>query len=461
VSHVTEADIQQLVAGRLGAEERRRAIRHLLSSCPECLAKLAVFAVALEEEREPADPADPADIVVLTAADEAVWDGVFDRALSAATRRAERAWEERAWRDRFLADVRSRGLGFDGIVDAIDEDMPGRARVEALLALSFEARYRSPREMLLLAVGAQVAAVNLGKDKEQGVYSAAELADLRAQAWAELANAHRVCEDLEAADAAVAIAAAWQSRGSGDLSLLARILDVRASIRTDERRLDEASSLLDRVHDLYLQIGETHLAGRALVKKGISIHYDDRAAEAIPVLRRGLSLIDSRGDLQLFATGYQCLLDAMVSNGDFRAARRLLFESGLRLSFADEPLNLLKLDWLEGRILAGLGNLALAEKTLAAVHDGFLDVGLDYEAALVGLERAAVLLQLGRSAEVEELAAEALATFRALDVSREAWRAVRFLQEALQQRVATADLVRQVLGFLQRLERKPYLRFAP
>src|SRR5436305_282340 len=181
VSHVTEADIQQLVAGRLGAEERRRAIRHLLSSCPECLAKLAVFAVALEEEREPADPADPADIVVLTAADEAVWDGVFDRALSAATRRAERAWEERAWRDRFLADVRSRGLGFDGIVDAIDEDMPGRARVEALLALSFEARYRSPREMLLLAVGAQVAAVNPGQDKQQGGSSAAERADLRAQ----------------------------------------------------------------------------------------------------------------------------------------------------------------------------------------------------------------------------------------------------------------------------------------
>jgi tetratricopeptide (TPR) repeat protein len=369
--------------------------------------------------------------------------------------------EDNSWRDRILARLGGRGLSFEEIADAIPEEMPGRARVEALMALSFEARNRKPKDMLLLASSAQIAADNLGKEaQERDRYTAAEMADLQARAWVELANAYRVCEDMVNAERALAHAASRHMAGTGDPRLIARLLDIQASLRTDQRRLDEALRLLDRVHDLYLDTGDTHLAGRALVSKGIGIHYDGSPAEAIEVLQQGLSMLDTQRDAQLLATGQQALLDALATNGQFREARRLLLESGLRQIFAADPINLLKLRWVEARIFAGLGKPRRAEKILAEIQAGFLGANLKYEAALVSLERAEVLLQLGHAAEVETIAEEALAIFEALHVKQEALRAVRFLHEACRQKAATSDLVRQVIGFLQRLERKPYLRFA-
>jgi len=170
-------------------------------------------------------------------------------------------------------------------------------------------------------------------------------------------------------------------------------------------------------------------------------------------------MLDGQKDPQLLATGRQALLDAMATNGEFEEAMRLLFQCNLHAAFAGEPLNLLKAAWLEGRILAGLGEAQDAEQTLSRVEDGFLRAGLEYEAALTSLERTGVLLQLGRVTEAEDLAEEALETFRAMDVGREALRAVLFLREAWRQRTVTAGVVREVVRFLERLQRKPYLRF--
>jgi hypothetical protein len=172
-------------------------------------------------------------------------------------------------------------------------------------------------------------------------------------------------------------------------------------------------------------------------------------------------MLDAQRDPQLLATGQQCLLDAMASAGKFREARQLLLQSGLRHTFAQEPLNLLKLRWLEGRIFAGLGKSLRAEQVLSEVEDGFFGAGLEYEAALVGLERAGVLLRQGRADEVDAVVEEALETFRALQVDREALRAVQYLRESCGQKIATADLVRRVVDFLQKLQSKPYLRFVP
>ena len=79
----------------------------------------------------------------------------------------------------------------------------------------------------------------------------------------------------------------------------------------------------------------------------------------------------------------------------------------------------------------------------------------------MGLERAGVLLRQGRTDEVDAVVEEALEIFLALQVSREALRALRYLRESCAQKAATADLVRRVVDFLQKLKSKPYLRFVP
>jgi tetratricopeptide (TPR) repeat protein len=337
--------------------------------------------------------------------------------------------------------------------------MPARAAVDALLALSFEERARDPWRMFQLADAARLAALSLPLADDAADYTPSERADLQARIWGELANAYRVNEEMPKAEHALARAEKVRTAGSGDLLLSARLLDIEASLRTDQRRYDEAHSLLDLVIELYKEVGETHLAGRALISQGSGLFYDGKAREAAALYRQALPLLDPRRDAHLLANAQQALLDAMTANGEYGEAAALLLKSGLREAFADEPVSFLKVRWLEGRIFAGLGKLERAATALGDARESFLDHGLDYEGALIGLEYASVLLQQGRLADVEELATEALEIFEMLEIQPEAVRAVAYLRKVCVARKATADLVREVVSFLQRLERRPGLRF--
>ncbi len=450
--HVSEEEISLLVSGHLKGADRLRVLRHLLSACPACLERSAPYKALLQGEPAPDLPE----------AATKVYEAVLDGALAAASRYAARLAEDRRWSERLLKKIRERKItGYRGIIDSIDRKMPLRAKVEALLALSFEARYRDPEEMRSLAEMAAYAASCMAKAKPGERLPQVEIADLNARALTELANACRVSEDTARAEETLSAAEDCRLLGTGDPLLKARRLDVLASLRSDQRRLDEAVAHLDRVHEIYLKEGETHLAGRALISKGINIHYDDRPREASAWYRKGISLLDAARDPELRLTADYSLFHAVVSCGEYREGRRLLLESGLRQAFADEPLKLLKLRWLEGIIFAGLSKLVRAEHVFSEVEDGFLAAGLEYEASLVSLERAGVLVKQGRMAEVDAIVADVMETFEALQVNPEAVRALVYVQEFCAQKAATADLIRRVVDFLQKLQSKPYLRFVP
>jgi tetratricopeptide (TPR) repeat protein len=177
------------------------------------------------------------------------------------------------------------------------------------------------------------------------------------------------------------------------------------------------------------------------------------------MLREAVGLIDPVRDPQLLTIARQHFLFSLTANGEFAEAAELYLRSGLREAFAGEPLNRLKVRWLEARLHAGLGKVRRAENAFAEVHSGFLAAGVDYEGALAGLEYAGILFEQGRFNEVEDLAAEALETFELLAIGAEAVKAVRALHNAFVARRATQALVREVVQFLERFDRRPYLRF--
>lgn len=449
MSHVTDQDLRLFVEGRLDASSRHRVLSHLLSNCPVCREKTAPL---LEPEDSFAPP--PSTI------EESTYDDVLDRCRAMLSDVEVRVLAEHDASACFLAQVRSLDLTAQEILDRADAAMPNRACIAVLLALSFEERARNPGKMLELALAAQTVLSMLVRSREESSrYAPTEIADLQARTWGELGNAYRVNENHPASERALMEAATARAAGSEDPMLLARLLDIEASLRTDLRQFSEAYRLLDLVHGLYRQVGETHLAGRALISRGIGLHYDGYWEEAVAMLRQASTMLDGDRDPHLLATCRQALLDAMAANGDYAAAAELLLRSGLREAFAGEPLNLLKVRWLKGRIYTGLGKLQRAATALEEARQGFLAVGVDYEAALVNLELAGVLAQQGRLDEVEELAAEALETFEILDIGVEAVKAVRCLQEAFLAKQATLALVRDVVHFLERLDRHPHLRF--
>ncbi|HEY2737959.1 MAG TPA: hypothetical protein VGK45_06100, partial [Thermoanaerobaculia bacterium] len=337
------------------------------------------------------------------------------------------------------------------------------AWLETILAISFDLRYRDPQQMRFLAWAAVDAAKYFGTaEVNRGRYTPAQLADLRIRALTELANAERIIHQYKDAENALCEAAELAEQGSGDPLLVGRIVDVHASLRMDERKLGDALDLLGHLHRHYSACGETHLAGRALISKGMALHYDDRPREAIESYRQGLAAIDPQRDPKLVDRTNHDLLTALVEAGEFQQARRLHLKSGLAQAFADDELNLLKLRWVEGKIFAGTGKLQKAEQIFTEVQEDLQQRGREYDSVAVGLELAGVLLrQGGREAEVEELAEEALETLKDLPVSNEAVRAVRYLRDACRQRLATAETVRQVVSFLKRDEHQIGLRFEP
>jgi hypothetical protein len=310
----------------------------------------------------------------------------------------------------------------------------GMRLCRALIARSEVLRHEDARKMVESAELACFVADNLDVDR----YGALAIADLQARALAELANAHRVADNLPAAEALMVRALRIAELGSGDTFLLARLLDITASLAHERRQFAEALTLLDAVHALYAERGDTHRAGRALLSKGLYAGYAGDLETGLLLLLEGLLWIEPGRDPYLVTAGVHNLIWLLADDGRTEQAARLL---ELARPACYGMLNALKQRWLEGRIAAGLGRDEAAIALLSQVQTGFHEAGLGYCAAQVGLDLAALQLAQGESDAVFRLLGEALATFTGLRVGRDGTATLLLLAEAIERRWVTSALI--------------------
>jgi tetratricopeptide (TPR) repeat protein len=386
----------------------------------------------------------------------AAYDAPLSRAIAATTAFAGRFRKERAKLERYLAEIAGRPEAVLDISWQRSASLRGLPLVEALLAASAAVRYRDPHLMWSLALLAKGAAEAL----DPGRYPAALLADCQARAWAELANAERVADNFDAAETALSEAKRLLLGGSGEPLSVARVVDVEASLRTAQRKLPQAVSLLEGLCRTYREIGERHLTGRALISLGQCIYYGGDAAKAAAYLAEALSLFDQERDAQMAATARKNYLLFLADSGQFLRASELLLRSGLREAFQNEPLTLLRLRWVEGKIFAGLARLDRAVQAFEEVHAGFVERSLHYDAALAGLDLAEALLRQDRTARVRQIATETYETLKSLGIQGEALRALDFLNQAAARDRVTLPKVQSVRRFLALAEWQPQLKFA-
>lgn len=438
--HLTPEQCDRLVRGKLPSGELRSALLHLLHGCARCSAE---FGALLDlAEGSPAALTAGGKEIVLPGSER--YDAAIDRAFAVARRHHARLARERARVRKGLTPYLVSPGGLATFLGRHARRGEGWALCEVLIEASQESRYDDPRHCLLLALLAKTAAERLSATR----YGLAAVKDLQADAWAELGNAYRITDRLQEAIEAMDAALAKWEEGTGDPLLLARILDLTASLYRSQRLFSEAQELLERVHRLYLAVGEDHLAGRVLVNLAISANYGGDAPEALRLLRQAVSLIDSCRDPKLAMIAKQNLLGHLVDCGEFREARRLLLTSGLRAALGSDRLNLAKLRWYEGRIAAGLGDLNRAEAAFLQTREQFTGLDLPYKAALVSLDLATVWLRQGKARQVSSLVEEILATFRALRIGREAVASLILLSEACRLNRVTVGLVQEVVSFL-------------
>ncbi len=411
-AHPSEDQLERFLADRLAPAGQERVARHLLAGCGVCSRKLIAQA-----------PDPMLDRAGENRRQKNARDFLRDRVLKVALEQESRWRTDEKKLARSLVLLRESPRGYDGLTFRQVQALHGPPLVEALLQRSFELRYRDPKGMRWLAYNAVKAAESLRAESHDPLFRF----DLQARAWAELGNAYKVCDEYAEAEAAFRQARALFRQGSGDLRLLARLATLEASFRSTQRRLAEAHELFEGIYRIYLQLEDPHLAGLTLISKGICSHYEGRSRHAVESLRAGLSLTDPDRDEPSVSAGLQSLVTTLAGCGEYRQAGEVLLKSGLRQAFAEDPLNLLRLRWSEGKILAGIRNISRAEHALLGVHAGFLDLGQEAEVAFVGLDLIPVLLQQGKSQAAREVARMAYGRFRDLGIHQEAAKARRYL----------------------------------
>src|SRR5688572_1350950 len=94
-------------------------------------------------------------------------------------------------------------------------------------------------------------AVAVSQELDTRRYGIGLVNDLKARAWACLAEVLRNQADLRAADGALVVAEALLAIGTGDVFEEARLFEIKALVRRDQRRIDEAHGLLDDAIAVY------------------------------------------------------------------------------------------------------------------------------------------------------------------------------------------------------------------
>lgn len=440
--HPDRETLQAFLRSGLPAEQTRAVLRHLASGCRRCQEAMEPYATAMFQPGLQEEPELTPEL-----------DAAYDAAIASACTRILSQHNELIARQELARKVSTLLRG------APLPESPGFWTVdllEALLEKSRELRYDDPEGMLRLARLAQQAADRL----DPAAHGVPETFELRARAWAELANAWRVQGNLPQAGEAMARALELGQEGTGSPVFRARLAELRASLLCDQRRFPEAFRLLDEAHALYLGMNDAHHAGRVLIIKGLYTGYRGDPGQSLPFLAEGLAGIDRERDPRLVFHALHNTLLFRVELGQLEEAQRQI--QRMRPLYARASSNeRTRLRIIEGKIAAGLGDLAQAEQLFVETRRSVDAAGLGYLAALVSLELAAVWLRQGRRDEARGLVAELVTVFRSIGVEREAMAALALLGEAASKDQSTLELLALISGALRQLHGGPGLLAGP
>jgi tetratricopeptide (TPR) repeat protein len=302
-------------------------------------------------------------------------------------------------------------------------------------------------------------AVTVAEELDTTSYGPSLVQDIHGRAWAAVGSVLRVTSDLRSADEAFLMAEILVGQGSGDALEEAGVLELKAALRRDQRRLSEAHRLLDDVISIYRQYRDFHLVGRAFVQKGEIHGAVGELEQAVLWLRKGLSLIDPVRDRRLELAARHSLMLYLQESGRHQEAWFML--KATRGEFRQHGGELLnsRLRWLEGKIQQALGLTEEAEAALVEARRSFIAHGIGFDAALVSLDLASLYAQLGRAAEMRAIAEEMMPIFQSRDVHREAIAALIVFQQAVQMERVSSNLLREIGHYLQRARHDYKLRF--
>ena len=275
-------------------------------------------------------------------------------------------------------------------------------------------------------------------------------------AWAHVGNARRVRDRPEPTRRSLSPKAAGEPdhRMIQASSMKPDYIGMEASLRIEQRLLSEGLSLLNRA---LMASPREDERDRLLIQKARTLEFLDQYEEAISILSQmspGCETNDLRlGWLQRFTW-----MANLCHLGKHQEAEMMLPKLRALTISLDNGLDAIRLRWLEGRILAGLGRRKEGIEILSGVSDEFTSLGIAFDTALAKLELAVLYMEEGRTAEVRILARQMGSIFQSRGVHQRALAALKLFREAVEQEVITLDLARRLANYFRRAQHNSGLR---
>ncbi|MEP7011734.1 MAG: helix-turn-helix transcriptional regulator [Acidobacteriota bacterium] len=263
----------------------------------------------------------------------------------------------------------------------------------------------------------------------------------REYAQVYLGNARRVKGWLDQADAAFFRAKEVAAVGEIVPSPFsrARMLDREASLRRDQRRFDEALALQDQA----FKIAQPSELGSLWLNRSVLLHASNDPVGAIESLQNACATFDEKSDPRDRLVAQFNLAASLIDLGRGDEVEALLPQVRAVAESQRATVDLLRVNWLEGKCAAVVGKIEDAAGKLELVWRDFADLEIDYDAALAALDLAVVYLSAGQLAETKALALRTAVVFRRLKIEQKELAAVRLFWEAAGRERATVELARR------------------
>jgi tetratricopeptide (TPR) repeat protein len=279
-----------------------------------------------------------------------------------------------------------------------------------LVGRSYGARFDNPEAMQNWALMARLAAETCSA-AEAG--SAARLADLRTRAWAQLANSFRVRGFLVPAEEAVTVAQRHREAGTGDLSILSRMLGLTAALHKDQGRFREAVELANSAGQISNSTGDYEEEANRLLTQSIAWQRAGEFFKSIDLLTHALDSPQYRNSQWKYFARHNLVTAYVRTDQVPRALALAKTFYGEAVRSTPSFIRLRSL-WQEGEILARLGHHEIAVTALYRVYCEFAQKGMPQEIADLCIDLIALYREMGSNQRAERLLTRTIGTLRSL-----------------------------------------------
>jgi tetratricopeptide (TPR) repeat protein len=419
--HLSAELCRRFLEQRVSVFERRAVVRHLVTQCEDCLGLMSRIT-----------------------AEGGYWFGMEGAEAYAERDYAEAFQAAFKFASGLARDIATEHLRGWGHWSALDPLLPNE-RLPAVVARKdwhhwglFRAildatRWYMVRDPQEAADIAQLALDITDLLDPLAVGGEAAAKDMRAQAFALLADCKRLASDLEGARAAIAEAWKWNEEGEGDPLDKAEILRVDASYAAAVGEFETAETILEKALSLARAADDAHLQGRTLIQMGETIGYAN-PDKGLAHIEHGLQLINPVREPRLELRAQHLLAEFLCGAGRPREALAIMDRARpLYREFQEDTVQL-RLHWLQGRIAHGMSHVAEAAHILRLVREEFRARDLHRDFLMVSIDLAEAHVATGEMATALRLLAETTPAMAGWNLHRNALAAWLMFQKALEER---------------------------